>query len=50
VTDRLALRRFTAAETRDGGDFVGWFGLRPVRPSEAAIIDWADAAPSTGAA
>jgi RimJ/RimL family protein N-acetyltransferase len=37
-----------AADTRDGGDFVGWFGLRPVQPSEAAIIDWPDAAPGTG--
>ena len=34
-----------AADTRAGGDFVGWFGLRPVQPSEAAIVDWPDAPP-----
>jgi RimJ/RimL family protein N-acetyltransferase len=39
-----------AADTSDGGDFVGWFGLRPVRPSEAAIVDWPDAPPGSGVA
>jgi RimJ/RimL family protein N-acetyltransferase len=39
-----------AADTRDGGDFVGWFGLRPVRPSEAAIVGWADGVPGAGVA
>jgi RimJ/RimL family protein N-acetyltransferase len=34
-----------AADTRDGGHFVGWFGLRPVQPIEAAIVDWPDAPP-----
>ena len=34
-----------AADARDGGGFVGWFGLRPVQPSEAAIVDWPDAPP-----
>jgi RimJ/RimL family protein N-acetyltransferase len=32
-----------AADTRDGGEFVGWFGLRPVRPSPDAIVHWPDA-------
>jgi RimJ/RimL family protein N-acetyltransferase len=31
-----------AADTRDGGEFVGWFGLRPVRPSADAIVRWPD--------
>jgi RimJ/RimL family protein N-acetyltransferase len=35
-----------AADARDSGDFVGWFGLRPVQPSDAAIVDWADAPPA----
>lgn len=39
-----------AADTRRGGDFVGWFGLRPVRPTEAAIVDWPDAPPGGGVA
>jgi RimJ/RimL family protein N-acetyltransferase len=39
-----------AADTRDGGHFVGWFGLRPVRPIDAAIVDWPDAAPGSGVA
>lgn len=39
-----------AADARDSEDFVGWFGMRPVRPSEAAIVDWPDAPPSSGVA
>src|ERR1700733_4395799 len=39
-----------AADARDSGDFVGWFGLRPVQPSDAAIVDWADAPPGSGVA
>jgi RimJ/RimL family protein N-acetyltransferase len=39
-----------AADARDGGDFVGWFGLRPVQPIEGAIIDWPDAPPGGGVA
>ena len=39
-----------AVDARDSGDFVGWFGLRPVRPIEAAIVDWPDAAPGGGVA
>jgi RimJ/RimL family protein N-acetyltransferase len=32
-----------AAETRGDGEFIGWFGLRPVRATGAAMVDWADA-------
>ena len=39
-----------AADTRSGGEFIGWFGMRPVRPTEAAIIDWPDAPPGSGVA
>jgi RimJ/RimL family protein N-acetyltransferase len=39
-----------AADARDGGEFVGWFGLRPVQPIEGAIIDWPDAPPGGGVA
>jgi RimJ/RimL family protein N-acetyltransferase len=38
------------ASTNAGGEFVGWFGLRPVEPSEKAIVDWADAPPGSGVA
>jgi RimJ/RimL family protein N-acetyltransferase len=39
-----------AADARDSGDFVGWFGLRPVQPSDAVIADWADTPPGSGVA
>jgi RimJ/RimL family protein N-acetyltransferase len=39
-----------AADTRGGGEFIGWFGMRPVRPIEAAIVDWPDAPPGSGVA
>jgi RimJ/RimL family protein N-acetyltransferase len=39
-----------AADARDSGGFVGWFGLRPVQPSDAAIVDWPDAPPGSGVA
>jgi RimJ/RimL family protein N-acetyltransferase len=36
---------FWAAQGRGTGDFVGWFGLRPVTPSAAPMVDWPDAPP-----
>lgn len=32
-----------AADTRDGGEFIGWFGLRPVVPAPDWMEGWADA-------
>jgi len=32
-----------AADTRGDGQFIGWFGLRPVRPAGVAMVDWVDA-------
>jgi RimJ/RimL family protein N-acetyltransferase len=32
-----------AADTRDHGEFIGWFGLRPVVAAGAAMVDWVDA-------
>jgi RimJ/RimL family protein N-acetyltransferase len=32
-----------AADTRDDGEFIGWFGMRPVTPAAGPIDDWADA-------
>ena len=29
-----------AAETRDGGDFVGWLNLRPVVPTHEPMVEW----------
>jgi len=29
---------FWAADTRDGGGFIGWFCLRPVAPAAAAMV------------
>ena len=34
---------FWAAHTRADGEFIGWFGLRPVTPTAAAMVDWLDA-------
>jgi RimJ/RimL family protein N-acetyltransferase len=34
-----------AAHARAGGRFIGWFGLRPVTPTTAAMVDWPDAPP-----
>lgn len=31
------------AATRGDGEFIGWFGLRPVKAVGAAMVDWADA-------
>ena len=36
---------FWAAQDRASGDFAGWFGLRPVTPTAAAMVDWPDAPP-----
>jgi RimJ/RimL family protein N-acetyltransferase len=41
---------YWAAETRAGGEFVGWFGLRPVTPADGAIEHWPDADGQTGVA
>jgi RimJ/RimL family protein N-acetyltransferase len=32
-----------AADTRDRREFIGWFGLRPVVATGAAMVDWVDA-------
>jgi RimJ/RimL family protein N-acetyltransferase len=32
-----------AADTRHDGEFIGWFGLRPVVATGAAMVDWVDA-------
>ena len=34
---------YWAAESRAGGQFIGWFGLRPVTPTGDAIEHWPDA-------
>lgn len=34
-----------AARTRSDDGFIGWFGLRPVTPTAAAMVDWPDAPP-----
>jgi len=31
-----------AADTRTDGRFIGWFGLRPVRPDAGAMVHWPD--------
>jgi RimJ/RimL family protein N-acetyltransferase len=36
---------FWAARTRADDGFIGWFGLQPVRPAAAAMVDWPDALP-----
>jgi len=41
---------YWAAETRAGGQFIGWFGLRPVTPTGDAIEHWPDAEGDTGVA
>ena len=32
-----------AADTREHREFIGWFGLRPVVATGAAMVDWVDA-------
>jgi RimJ/RimL family protein N-acetyltransferase len=41
---------YWAAEARGGGAFLGWFGLRPVTPTEDAMVRWPDADDETGVA
>jgi RimJ/RimL family protein N-acetyltransferase len=41
---------YWAAETRDGAAFAGWFGLRPVTPTDGAMVRWPDAQGQTGVA
>jgi RimJ/RimL family protein N-acetyltransferase len=38
---------FWAADTRSDGQFIGWFGLRPVTPAATAIEHWPDSAGDT---
>jgi RimJ/RimL family protein N-acetyltransferase len=39
-----------AAETRADGEFVGWFGLRPVTPTADAMVFWDDGPADGGTA
>jgi RimJ/RimL family protein N-acetyltransferase len=39
---------YWAAETLADGEFIGWFGLRPVTPAGGAIEHWPDADGQTG--
>ena len=41
---------YWAAETRADGKFIGWFGLRPVTPTDDAMVNWPDARGQTGVA
>jgi RimJ/RimL family protein N-acetyltransferase len=43
--DRYPGFGFWAAHARSDGGFIGWFGLRPVTPTAAAVVDWPDAPP-----
>ncbi|HEY2549529.1 MAG TPA: GNAT family N-acetyltransferase [Streptosporangiaceae bacterium] len=36
---------YWAAETRAARQFIGWFGMRPVTPSAAAMVHWAKGGP-----
>ena len=39
---------YWAAEARASGEFIGWFGLRPVTPTDDAMVHWPDAREQTG--
>lgn len=39
---------YWAAETLADGEFIGWFGLRPVTPTGGAMEHWPDASGQTG--
>jgi RimJ/RimL family protein N-acetyltransferase len=41
---------YWAAQTRPSGEFIGWFGLRPVTPTGDAMVHWPDARGQTGVA
>jgi RimJ/RimL family protein N-acetyltransferase len=41
---------YWAAQTRASGEFIGWFGLRPVTPTGDAMVHWPDAGAQTGVA
>lgn len=41
---------YWAAQTRASGEFIGWFGLRPVTPTGDAMVSWPDARGQTGVA
>ena len=41
---------YWAAQTRASGEFIGWFGLRPVTPTGDAMVNWPDASGQTGVA
>jgi RimJ/RimL family protein N-acetyltransferase len=41
---------YWAAQTRASGEFIGWFGLRPVTPTGDAMVNWPDARGQTGVA
>lgn len=43
--DRYPGFGFWAAHTRSDGRFIGWFGLRPVTSTSAAMVHWPDAPP-----
>ncbi len=43
--DRYPGFGFWGADARSDGRFIGWFGLRPVTPTSAAMVDWPDAPP-----
>jgi RimJ/RimL family protein N-acetyltransferase len=43
--DRYPGFGFWAAHARRSGGFIGWFGLRPVAPTAAAMAHWPDAPP-----
>jgi RimJ/RimL family protein N-acetyltransferase len=39
---------YWAAEARASAEFVGWFGLRPVTPTDDAMVHWPDARDASG--
>jgi len=41
---------YWAAETRADGEFIGWFGLQPVTPTDDPMENWPEARGQTGVA